>query len=59
MFTAWFGVSFPINILTELYYLADPLADMPPVTFFWSKKFEYSIAYEIKDIQQQILINLT
>ena len=33
VFVAWFGVSFPINILTELYYIGDPLADMPPVTF--------------------------
>lgn len=33
VFVAWFGTSFPLNILTELYYIADPLADMPPVTF--------------------------
>jgi hypothetical protein len=33
VFVAWFGVSFPINIATELYYIADPRADMPPVTF--------------------------
>jgi hypothetical protein len=33
VFVAWFGTSLPINILTETYFIIDPLADMPPVTF--------------------------
>lgn len=41
LMAAWFAAAWPVNLGYELYFLADPMADMPPA-FQFGKTGQYA-----------------